>query len=84
MQGFMVAALTVALAFAGDLARRNALGEGLPRTVLEYWIAAVAVALVVGGLGGVSGRHPALRAWKRRSQSKILAYAEDRWRRVAG
>jgi hypothetical protein len=64
VHGLLVAALTIALAFAGDLVRRDALGEGLPFIILEYWIGAVAVALVVGGLGGVNGRH-ALMAWKR-------------------
>jgi hypothetical protein len=79
----LVAALTIALAFAGDLVRRYALGEGLPAIVLEYWMAAVAVSLVVGGLGGVNGRH-ALMAWKRVRRSKILAYAEDKRRSVGG
>jgi len=77
--GLLVAALTVALAFAGDLVRRDALGEGLPVIIFGYWMAAVAVALVVGGLGGVNGRHVLL-AWKRGRRTKILAYAEDKRR----
>jgi hypothetical protein len=84
VHGLLVAALTIALAFAGDLARRYALGEGLPVAVLEYWIAAVAVSLVVGGLGGVNGRHLTLSAWKRSRRSQINAYTEDQRRRVAG
>jgi hypothetical protein len=85
IQGLVVAALTVVLAFAGDLVRRHRLGEGLPLTVLAYWIAAVVAALVVGGLGGVTGRHLALRAWKRRGRAKILAFTtEDEPGRVAG
>jgi hypothetical protein len=83
VHGLLVAALTIALAFAGDLVRRYVLGEGLPLAVLEYWIAAVAVSLVVGGLGGINGRH-ALMAWNRSRRSKILAYAEDKRRRVGG
>ena len=62
VHGLLVAGLTIALAFVGDLARRYALGEGLPVRVLESWIAAVAASLLVGGLGGVNGRHRTLRA----------------------
>jgi len=66
VRGFLVAALTIALAFAGDMARRLTLGQGLQPRVLEYWVGAVAAALLAGGLGGVNGRRLALRAWTRR------------------
>jgi hypothetical protein len=66
LQGLLVAAVTIGLAFVGDLGRRYLLGEGLQLRVLEYWVAAVAVALLVGGLGAAAGRYRAIRAWKRR------------------
>jgi hypothetical protein len=69
LKGVLVGALTIGLAFAGDLARRYALGEGLQTRVLEYWVAAVVAALVVGGLGGVSGRSLAVRSWRRRQRA---------------
>jgi MFS family permease len=69
LKGVLVGALTIGLAFAGDLARRYWLGEGLQSRVLEYWAAAAVAALVVGGLGGVSGRYLAVRSWRRRQRA---------------
>jgi MFS family permease len=69
LQGVLVGAMTIGLAFAGDLARRDMLHEGLQPRVLEYWVAAVVAALVVGGLGGVSGRYLAVRSWRRRQRA---------------
>jgi hypothetical protein len=66
LRGFVVAALTIALAFAGDMARRASLGQGLQPRVLEYWVGAVVASLLVGGLGGVNGRRLAWREWARR------------------
>jgi hypothetical protein len=66
LRGLLVAALTISLAFAGDLARRAALGEGVQLRILEYWVGAMAASLLVGGLGGVSGRHLARKLWTRR------------------
>jgi hypothetical protein len=56
LKGLLVAGLTISLAFAGDMARRFALGEGVELRVLEYWVGAVVAALLVGGLGAVNGR----------------------------
>jgi hypothetical protein len=66
IRGFLVAALTIFLAFAGDMARRLSLQEGLHLRVAEYWVGAVAASLLVGGLGGVCGRRLAQKAWVRR------------------
>lgn len=66
LQGLFVAGLTIVLAFIGDLGRRHLLGEGLQARVLEYWIAAMVVSLVVGGLGAVAGRNRAIKVWERR------------------
>jgi hypothetical protein len=54
--GLAVSFLTIVLAFLGDLARRHALGEGLQHAVAEYWVGAVFAAVLVGSLGGLSGR----------------------------
>jgi hypothetical protein len=69
LMGVFVGALTIGLAFAGDLARRYMLGEGLQHRVLEYWVAAVVAAVVVAGLGGLSGRYLSLRSWRRRRRA---------------
>lgn len=66
LRALLVAALTISLAFAGDLARRFALGEGVQLRILEYWVGAVFAAVLVGGLGGVSGSYLARKAWTRR------------------
>ena len=66
VRGLVVAALTISLAFAGDMVRRLSLQEGLQLRVLEYWVGAVAASLLVGGLGGVCGRRLAQKAWVRR------------------
>jgi hypothetical protein len=66
LQGLLIGALTIGLAFAGDLGRRHLLGQGLQFAVVEYWIGAVAAGIVVGALGGATGRYGARRLWKRR------------------
>ena len=66
LRGLLVGALTISLAFAGDLVRRHGLGEGLQHRVLEYWVGAIAAAPLVSALGGFSGRLLAVRAWARR------------------
>jgi hypothetical protein len=65
-RGLLVAGLTIALAFAGDMARRFALGEGVQPRVLEYWAGAAVAALLVGGLGAVNGRWLARKVRARR------------------
>jgi hypothetical protein len=66
LQGLLIGAVTIGLAFAGDMGRRHLLGQGLQFAVVEYWIGAVAAGVVVGGLGGVTGRYGAHRLWKHR------------------
>jgi hypothetical protein len=67
LQGLLIGALTIGLAFAGDLARRHHLGQQhLQFAVVEYWIGAVAVGVLVAGLGAVTGRFGAHRFGRRR------------------
>jgi hypothetical protein len=73
LRGLLVAGLTIALAFAGDMARRFALGEGVQVRVLEYWVGAVAAALLVGGLGAVNGHWLAVKVWARRPHPPSVA-----------
>jgi hypothetical protein len=72
-RGLLVAGLTISLAFAGDMARRHALGEGVQLRVLEYWVGAVGAALLVGGLGAVNGRWLARKVWARRPHPPSVA-----------
>lgn len=66
LRGLLVGALTILLAFVGDLARRYLLHEGLQLRVLEYWVGAIVAAILVAGLGGISGRRLAISIRKRR------------------
>jgi hypothetical protein len=66
LRGLAVSFVTIVLAFLGDLVRRHALGQELQPAVAAYWVGAVAAALLVGALGGVSGRYLVQKAWTRR------------------
>jgi hypothetical protein len=66
VRGLLVGAITISLAFAGDLARRYALGEGLQHRVVEYWVGAIAAAILVGAFGGISGRRLSINIRTRR------------------
>jgi hypothetical protein len=71
-KGILVGGVTIVLAFVGDLARRYALGEGLQHRVLAYWVGAVIAAVLVSGLGGVSGRWLAMNVSVRQRLRRIL------------
>ena len=71
-QGLLVAALALPLLFIADLIRRFILGKGLPLNVLGIWAAAVAVVLLVSGLGGINGRRRALLARKRYEMGRFF------------
>ncbi len=56
--GLLVAAVIVGVTFIADLIRRDALGQVLTSSVEYLWFGAAALAIAVGGLGGVVGyRH---------------------------
>jgi hypothetical protein len=65
-QGVLAAAVTLFLIFIADMIRRAVLGEAVTIPVLGIWCAWAAGALIVGGLGGLNGRHRTLQARKRR------------------
>jgi hypothetical protein len=71
-QGLLVASLTIVLVFIADMIRRLVLSEGMELTILGYWVAAAAAALLVGGLGGANGRRRTLRAKQRRQMDRFL------------
>ena len=71
-QGLLVAALTFVLLFIADLVRRFVLGQGMELTVLGYWAAAAVATLLVGGLGGVYGRHRTIKGLKRRQNNRFF------------
>jgi hypothetical protein len=71
-QGFLVAALVIALIFLADLIRRLVLGEGLGWGVFGYWVAALAAALLVAGLGGLVGRSRTKRAIKQSQMNRFF------------
>jgi hypothetical protein len=70
-QGLVVAALTLILIFLADMIRRLILTEGLTWQVLAIWLACVFGALVVGGVGGVSGRRGARLAQRRHQMERF-------------
>jgi hypothetical protein len=55
-QGIVVAALTLGVVFIVDMVRRLVLSQGISSGVLTLWLGCAAGALLVGGLGGISGR----------------------------
>ena len=71
-QGFLVAALVIALIFLADMIRRLVLQQNLSLGVLGYWVGALAAALLVGGIGGLVGRSRTKRAIKQRQMNRFF------------
>jgi hypothetical protein len=71
-QGVLVAILTIILIFVADLIRRLVLTQTVPVAVLGLWLVAAAAAILVGGVGGLSGRRSSLRAQKRSQMDRFL------------
>jgi hypothetical protein len=71
-QGVLVAALTLSLLLVADVIRRLVLVNGLNLGVLKLWLASIAAALLVGGLGGLTGRRRTLMARKRNAMNRFI------------
>jgi hypothetical protein len=71
-QGFLVAALVIALIFLADMIRRLVLQQSISWGVIGYWAGATAAALLVGGLGGLIGRTRTKRAVKQSQMNRFF------------
>ena len=67
-----MAALTLSLLLVADLIRRLVLVNGLNLGVLKIWLASIAAALLVGGMGGLTGRRRTLVARKRHAMDRFI------------
>jgi hypothetical protein len=69
--GLAIAALTLVMIFIADVIRRSALSQGFPGGVLRLWVLSAVAALVIGGLGGVSGRRGRIKAQQRHQMGRF-------------
>jgi hypothetical protein len=71
LQGLLVSGLTLGLIFVADMIRRIVLTEGLSWGVMLIWFGSALGALLIAGLGGISGRRGAVVAQRRHQMDRF-------------
>jgi hypothetical protein len=71
IQGLLVAGLTLVMIFVADMIRRVVLVQHLNWGVMALWLGSAMAGLLLGGLGGLSGRRSTLTARKRNQMERF-------------